>query len=116
VHCEAQPPGFGTDEPHPLPLPTKSDEVPVVGASLEAIGMKWVFTFQVDNNPERIHLLFVLQQLNKGSGNVVEPKNFGCSLRGKSTTQCVSGVVQRRELVRALHELETLIQLRERSP
>ncbi len=52
------PPGFGTEEPHPLPLPTKSDEVPVVGALLEAIGMKWVITFQIDNNPEKMHLLF----------------------------------------------------------
>jgi hypothetical protein len=30
--------GVGTEEPHPLPLPTISDEVPVVGALLEARG------------------------------------------------------------------------------
>ena len=79
--------GFGTEEPHPLPPPTKSDEIPVVGSSPEAIGMKWVITFQVDNNPERIHFHFAFQQLDERSENVVGSKNFDCSLRVNSTTQ-----------------------------
>ena len=107
---------FGTEEPHPLPPPTKSDEVPVVGASLEVIGMKWVITFQVDNNPESIHLHFTFQQLDERSENVVSSKNFDCSLPVKSATQRVSGEMQRRECVRALQELETLMQLRVRNP
>jgi hypothetical protein len=108
--------GFGTEEPHPLPPPTKSDEIPVVGSSPEAIGMKWVITFRVDNNPERIHFHFAFQQLNERSENVVGLKNFDCSLRVNSATQRVSGVVQWRECVRALQELETLMQLRVRNP
>ena len=82
--------GFGTEEPHPLPPPTNSDEIPVVGSSTEAIGMKWVITFQV----------------------AITQREYTFILR----SQLVSGVVQRHECVCALQELETLMQLRVRNP
>ena len=68
------------------------------------------------NYPERIHLNFTFKQLDEWSENVVFTKNFGCNLPVESATQRVSGVVQRRECVRALQELETLMQLRVRNP
>jgi hypothetical protein len=58
--------GFGTEEPHPLPPPTNSDEIPVVGSSTEAIGMKWVITFQVAITQREY--TFILRSKNLANG------------------------------------------------